>query len=207
MCKILIFTNNESIEKHWKRITPKGYEFIKVASLEQLLKSLQDELSTMVMLDENSCDDIVQTLSTLQMFSKVRVILLSSALDLKRGVSLLGYGIKAYENAYVNAQTLSNLLEAVSASKMWIHPDLTTYLITNYVNSKENHESQTPDIEIFTSKEKEVLSLITQGASNAEIAKHLKISLSTVKGHISHIFEKADIKDRVNLALKYKGLV
>lgn len=207
MSKILFFTNNESIEKHWKNSIPKEYDVLNFKDFEELAEYLQKDFKNILMFDENSCEEIVSTLLILKEYTQTKVILLNSKLDLAHGASLLVHGIKAYENSYLNAETLANVISAVSSAKMWIHADLTSFLIANYVKYSSVTNTQEIDIEIFTSKEKEVLSFITQGLSNSEIAKNLKISLSTVKGHIGHIFEKADIKDRLNLALKYKGLV
>jgi len=47
--------------------------------------------------------------------------------------------------------------------------------------------------------------MIANGLSNKEIALKKKIALSTVKGHIGRIFEKAGVTDRVSLALKFKN--
>lgn len=205
MSKILTFTNNESILKHWQNVIPKELAILNFSNQEELVKYLQKNSKNILMLDENSSEDIVNFLGILKSYTQIKTILLNSRLDLAHGASLLVHGIKAYENSYLNAETLNNVLVAVNSQKMWIQADLTSFLINNYINNTQVDNKE--NIEIFTAKEKEVLSFITQGSSNSEIAKNLKISLSTVKGHIAHIFEKADVKDRLNLALKYKGIV
>ena len=57
---------------------------------------------------------------------------------------------------------------------------------------------------LLTPKEKEIALMIADGLSNKEIVQKEKIALSTVKGHIQKIFEKAGVSDRVSLALKFK---
>ena len=49
----------------------------------------------------------------------------------------------------------------------------------------------------LTNREFEVLKLMINGASNTFIANELKISESTVKAHISHIFEKLKVQNRI----------
>ena len=58
----------------------------------------------------------------------------------------------------------------------------------------------------LTTREYEVLQLLKQGYSNAEIADHLFLSLSTVKTHVSNLFSKMNVKNRVQAAEKAKRL-
>ena len=58
----------------------------------------------------------------------------------------------------------------------------------------------------LTAREYEVLQLLKQGYSNAEIADHLFLSLSTVKTHVSNLFSKMNVKNRVQAVEKAKRL-
>jgi ATP/maltotriose-dependent transcriptional regulator MalT len=58
----------------------------------------------------------------------------------------------------------------------------------------------------LTSREYEVLQLLTQGRSNAEIADSLFLSLSTIKTHVSNLFVKMDVKSRTQAIEKAKRL-
>jgi DNA-binding NarL/FixJ family response regulator len=53
------------------------------------------------------------------------------------------------------------------------------------------------ELEDLTERELDVLRLIARGLSNAEIGEKLYISDTTVKTHITHIFQKLDLRDRV----------
>ena len=58
----------------------------------------------------------------------------------------------------------------------------------------------------LTSRESEVLTLVARGASNAEIARELGLTLKTVQNHVSNVLAKLQVKDRTQAALRMRGL-
>lgn len=58
----------------------------------------------------------------------------------------------------------------------------------------------------LSSREYEVLQLLSKGYSNADIANHLFLSLSTIKTHVSNLYTKMDVKNRTQAIGKAKGL-
>lgn len=74
--------------------------------------------------------------------------------------------------------------------------------------SKDNFELNIKEIKNLgiSNRELEVLELIATGNSNAEIANQLFLSVSTIKSHISNLFSKLDVKNRVQAIEKAKKL-
>lgn len=58
----------------------------------------------------------------------------------------------------------------------------------------------------LTAREADVLALIAQGRSNAEIARELGVSVKTVQNHVSHVLAKMQVGDRTQAALRMRGL-
>jgi DNA-binding NarL/FixJ family response regulator len=85
---------------------------------------------------------------------------------------------------------------------------LTRPLIQKYaeINAAPFHQRS---VRTLTEREVQVLALIAQGCSNAEIAQRLTISLDTVKSHVKHVFTKLHVRDRAQavIAAYESGLV
>jgi len=74
--------------------------------------------------------------------------------------------------------------------------------------SKPARESPTTQslLNALSEREREVLQLLAHGASNQEIAQELVIAIDTVKRHVSHIFSKLDVNNRVQAAKQAREL-
>ena len=87
-------------------------------------------------------------------------------------------------------------------------PKIKTVVIEKevYVNRNENFVLNTSLISQLelSKRELEILNLMAEGHSNQEIAAKLFVSLSTVKTHIQHLFEKLDVKRRTQAIEKAK---
>lgn len=57
----------------------------------------------------------------------------------------------------------------------------------------------------LTAREAEVIALVAEGLSNAEIARALGLSLKTVQNHVSRVLTKMQLRDRTQAALRMRG--
>lgn len=203
MKKILLFTNMSSIKKHWQSALNNSYETISIEDCDELLKYLTDyKENILLMLDEMSVQNIEDTLEKLKEHPNAVIMLFNAVPEVYHASTLLGSGIKGYENSYINKENLLKMISSVEAGNNWLFADLTYFIINKYMQNKKKDEPEF--ISLLTEKEKDIALMIADGLSNKEIAQREKIALSTVKGHIHHIFEKANVTDRISLALKFK---
>jgi NarL family two-component system response regulator LiaR len=102
-----------------------------------------------------------------------------------------------------------------TALGIWLALKLSKPKIETVVVEKEVYVSRNENFVLDTSlvsqlelskRELEILSLLAQGHSNQEIAEKLFVSLSTVKTHIQNLFEKLDVKRRIQAVEKGKRL-
>jgi len=95
------------------------------------------------------------------------------------------------------AEELTAGIRVVASGDALLAPSITRRLIEGFVRRPPPIASA-PGLEDLTARELEVLELIAQGCSNAEIAARLVISEATVKTHAAHVFSKLDLRDRVH---------
>lgn len=91
----------------------------------------------------------------------------------------------------------------VAAGEPMLSPTITAQLIRQVADSVPDRRAEAAGARIsrLTERERQVALAIGHGASNAEIAASLHLSLATVKAHISHIFAKLDATNRVQVAI------
>jgi DNA-binding NarL/FixJ family response regulator len=95
------------------------------------------------------------------------------------------------------AEQLVGAVRSVAAGDALIDPSITRRLITQFVQAARPDPVDPPRLAALTRREREVLRLVAQGRSNAEIAADLVVEESTVKTHVSRILMKLDLRDRV----------
>jgi DNA-binding NarL/FixJ family response regulator len=84
-----------------------------------------------------------------------------------------------------------------------LSPTITAQLIRQVTEAApdERSDEALALADSLTAREREVAIAVGQGSSNAEIAASLHMSIATVKAHISHIFTKLDVTNRVQVAI------
>jgi DNA-binding NarL/FixJ family response regulator/class 3 adenylate cyclase len=101
-------------------------------------------------------------------------------------------------------------IRAVASGDALLAPSVTRRVIEEFVRRPPDSVRTSPaSLSELTARELEVLKLIARGLSNAEIAKELYVSETTIKTHVAHVLMKLDLRDRVQaVVLAYEsGLV
>ena len=108
-------------------------------------------------------------------------------------------GARGYILKGADQNDMLRAIRAVANGEALFGPSIATRLM-NFLNPpKADVEEAFPEL---TDREREILNLIAQGLNNAEIAKKLTISLKTVRNHVSNIFNKMQVTDRVQAAIQ-----
>jgi DNA-binding NarL/FixJ family response regulator len=92
---------------------------------------------------------------------------------------------------------LAAAVRVAAAGEAMLSPGITRRLIERFVEGAPPARGQHPLLQSLTEREREVLSLVTRGLSNGEIAASLVIAEQTVKTHVSRVLQKLELRDRV----------
>jgi DNA-binding NarL/FixJ family response regulator len=98
-------------------------------------------------------------------------------------------------------------IEVVAAGEALLAPSITRRVIAEFVKGGgPKAQAEFPRLQDLTAREREVLGLIARGLSNAEIAKTLFVSETTVKTHVARVLMKLGLRDRVQaVVLAYEA--
>ena len=131
-------------------------------------------------------------------YPNTKIIMLTSHDNQEEIISSLASGANAYALKDLSVEDLHDAILNTNKGCIWIHPKIASIINHTFVNAKLIPK----DDFNLTSREKEVLELLTQGLSNTEIAEKLIISTHTAKAHVCNILTKLSVTDRVQAAVK-----
>ncbi|NJM96681.1 MAG: response regulator transcription factor [Phormidesmis sp. RL_2_1] len=144
-------------------------------------------------------DGVQATASICQAFPHIKVLILTAFEDDEHLVAAMQQGASGYVLKNTPPEDFVCIIRAAHKGYLQIGPSLSQRLCQQLkplavVTQPVNRKGITP-------REREVLSLVAEGASNREIAGMLHIAEKTVKNHVSSLLSRVGVRDRTQLAL------
>lgn len=121
-------------------------------------------------------------------------------------IALFKLGIRGCAQRDIEPRLLKRIVLAIEQGELWIRRAITPRLLDDL--TARSHEHANPSLtvgdqlDLLTEREREIVKLIGSGESNKQIARQLCITERTVKAHLTGIFRKLGVADRVRLALR-----
>jgi DNA-binding NarL/FixJ family response regulator len=155
-------------------------------------------------------DGIEATRQIVEDMAKPPRIIILTTFNVDRYVyAALSAGASGFLLKEVSPEQLVAAVRTVREGDALLAPSITRRLVERYARD-ERLETRVPgDLKMLTPRELEVLTLLAQGLSNAELAARLHLSEATVKTHVARLLSKLNVRDRVQaVVLAYQsGLV
>lgn len=187
---VLCSTNMDSVKQELVRIKPKI--FLLDYELPQL----------------NGPDGIS---GLMKLNPEARIIILTSLISDEIEWNLFKTGIRGCCRSDIETEQLKIIVESVQRGELWLRRALSWHLLNELVAiTREKNKMKQAISDLLanlTRREYEIAALVGNGDSNKQIARRLDITESTVKAHLSEVFRKLEIADRLKLALMVKGSI
>ncbi len=119
------------------------------------------------------------------------VVVLTASERNTDAIGAIRMGARAVVQKRFAVETLMEAIRAAKDGLVWMPPELQAELATQWERTEND----------LTSREREIVRYVAMGMRNAEVATKLAITEGTVKKHLNNIFQKLDIRDRVEVAL------
>ncbi len=113
----------------------------------------------------------------------------------------LAAGASAFLLKAAPPEDLIKAIRVVAQGEALLAPSVTRRLIEEFAKRPEPAARRTKVLDTLTEREREVLSEIARGYTNAEIAARLHVSETTVKTHVAHLLDKLELRDRVQAVI------
>jgi DNA-binding NarL/FixJ family response regulator len=182
-----------------------------VTSLEQLNDALERARPQVLLLDYNlpglEGSAGIAVLAGVSLDTKI--VILSHALSDETEWDLFKAGVRGCCPRDIETKQLKNVVLVVLKGEFWIRRTLACRMLKELgviVREKNQNQQATNNLLMnLTQREKEIAALVGSGENNKQIAQHLSITERTVKAHLTEIFRKLDVADRLNLSLMVNG--
>ncbi|EOC99859.1 response regulator [Caldisalinibacter kiritimatiensis] len=167
---------------------------------EEAIRKAQELRPDIILLDINMPKlNGIETLRRLKdMGIQSKIIMLTIHDDREYLFETINIGANGYVLKDSDADGLIKAIKTVYGGESYIQPNLATLFVKESKKGKFKKDSRKDSL---TRREYEVLTLIAEGLNNREIAERLFISEKTVKNHVSNIFKKIGVADRVQAAI------
>lgn len=199
---ILLGSANSSVVGRWHTLLGEGNQLQQASTAAELKDRAATGVFDLIMLhrlmiNSSICTEIRRLAPTSKLF------LLSDQPDNEEGLAFLKLGIVGYANTYVSLERLAEALHVIGSGGVWLGQKVIQQLILEAYLSGKEMRGHAPDsrLAVLSHMEHRVAELVSRGLTNLEIAADLGIVERTVKAHLTAIYSKLHIGNRLSLAL------
>lgn len=148
-------------------------------------------------------DGVTATQRIAREFPAISVVVLTTFETNELIFEAISAGAKAYLLKDARVDEIAATLRMVAKGQSALSPSVAARVLEEFKRLRPRHAPASATLQnALTAREKEILKLIVEGRSNAEIGAQLHLAEGTIKNYVSTILEKCDVKNRTELAIK-----
>ncbi len=206
MSRILIYSDNKTLINFWSSALSLSHQV-------ETIKTIDLAVSGDAIIVDIGKLDANKNLFSLFKQHSAKFLLVGSNWSESNQIDALVHGAAGYCGESEAPELLLLAVKSILKGDIWIQRHLVPKVIGTLIQMKSvpaNKFEQAPSAESITllnslsNRELDVAKMIRTGDSNKSIANTLNISERTVKAHLTSIFKKLNVEDRLNLALFIK---
>jgi DNA-binding NarL/FixJ family response regulator len=166
--------------------------------------SILDDVPNVVLMDIRMpiCDGVEGTLKVKALNENISVLILTTFDDDEFIIEALRNGASGYLLKNIPPDRIIQGIKTIFGGSMLIHPDVARKL-SGLLRPSSPVRDQHDWAKELTTAEFNIVTLISEGMSNKEIASKLFLSEGTVKNYITEILSKLGVRDRTQIAIMY----
>ena len=205
---VLIASSNLQLIKRWRRSLTGDFAVLGVEDAAALEQGMAQFNLPILLLDlaliRNSK---IRRIGGLQSLSPAtKIIVFTRTPNHAEGISLLKSGVKGYCEKNIDSMLLKKAVNLVARGEMLVGRKLIPFLIRELTSlTARRHKRSLTEVNhlyrTLTYRQREIVALISHGATNKEIASQIDMSEKTVKAHLTAIFRKVGVSNRFRLGL------
>ena len=204
---VLIASGVAGLRKRWRQAVQGPFAVHEVTERGSLERSLTNRRPVAVLLDLQlpELDGVGGVAALQRLRPPTKIVLLTSHPDEREGIAALKAGARGYCDREITPVLLGKALDVVQKGEIWVGRKLIPHLLEELTALTEQQKDTPAELDSrldrITPREREIVHLLSAGASNKEIAKKLNVTERTVKAHLTAVFRKLGISGRLQLAL------
>lgn len=209
---IVLASTDAAVQRRWSEGLPHNHAAVRqAASLAEVEGLLAGRHPDVLVLDLRLPElrRVAGIADLLRYSPGTRVLAMAEVPEDDEALSALRAGARGYANLYMDPRLLARAVEALRQGEVWVARRLVQRLIEAAAGVGPGiaaaGNASNAALDGLSARERQIALLIGDGASNRDIAGALDITERTVKAHLSTVFDKLGVRDRLQLALLVNG--
>ncbi|EGL56009.1 putative DNA-binding response regulator, LuxR family [Methylophaga aminisulfidivorans MP] len=193
---------------HIKHLLADQYELCEFSCIEDAQAELNGKNPNLILCHLSCLNGDASSLFSIMenAVTRARVLIIGPKLSVIEQISILKQGARGYFQEELVDDKLLIALDLIQRGEVWVERHVIAGLIDELNHTPQLSNEQQAKLDSLSRKELEVAELVSHGATNKMIARTMNITERTVKAHLTAIFQKMNIPDRLSLAIFFRDL-